>query len=49
MEEIGQLTLQTQPALIHFLDNAMSPVLLKTLAQGAAETPCTALPALRDI
>ncbi len=33
VEDLRALTVQAKPALIHFLDNAMSPALLKALAE----------------
>jgi hypothetical protein len=38
-EDLHALTAQAKPALIHFLDNALSPALLKTLAEDPPGVP----------
>jgi radical SAM superfamily enzyme YgiQ (UPF0313 family) len=38
-EDLHALTVQVKPVLIHFLDNAMSPVLLKALAEDPPDVP----------
>jgi hypothetical protein len=39
MEDICLLAQQTSPAMLHFLDNAISPALLKTLASKPSPVP----------
>jgi hypothetical protein len=39
LEDIDLLAQQTSPAMLHFLDNAISPALLKALASRPLQTP----------